>query len=106
MEAVNFVEAMYLVEAVYFVDALYLVEAVYFVKIVFGWDGVFYGGDVFCTPRGNVFCGGGVFYGRDVQSHSYITLGNRRPSLAALPGLPAASRGVKLPLLVNTRSVL
>ena len=41
----------------------------------------------------------------DVHSHSYIKRGNRRLSLAALPGLPAASRGVKLPLLANTRSV-
>ena len=40
-----------------------------------------------------------------IQSHSYIRRGNRRLSLAALPGLPAASRGVKLPLLANTRSV-
>ena len=40
-----------------------------------------------------------------LQSHSYIRRGNRRLSLAALPGLPAASRGVKLPLLTNTRSV-
>ena len=40
-----------------------------------------------------------------LQSHSFIARGNRRLSLAALPGLPAASRGVKLPLLVNTRSV-
>ena len=31
-----------------------------------------------------------------VQSHLYIRRGNRRLSLAALPGLPAASRGVKL----------
>ena len=42
---------------------------------------------------------------RHVQSHSYIRRGNRRLSLAALPGLPAASRGVKLPLLANTRYV-
>ena len=40
-----------------------------------------------------------------LQSHSFIMHGNRRFSLAALPGLPAASRGVKLLLLVNTRSV-
>ena len=40
-----------------------------------------------------------------VQSHLYIRRGNRRLSLAVLPGLPAASRGVKLPLLANTRSV-
>ena len=40
-----------------------------------------------------------------VQSHSYIRRGNRRLSLSALPGLPAASRGVKLPLLANARSV-
>ena len=39
-----------------------------------------------------------------LQSHSYITRGNRRLSLAALPGLPAASGGVKLPLLADTRS--
>ena len=41
-----------------------------------------------------------------VQSHSYIRRGNRRLSLTALPDLPAASRGVKLPLLADTRSVL
>ena len=41
----------------------------------------------------------------NVQSHLYIRRGNRGLSLAALPGLPAASRGVKLPLLANTRSV-
>ena len=41
----------------------------------------------------------------NIQSHSYITRGNRRLSLAALPGLPAASRDVKLPLLADTRSV-
>ena len=35
----------------------------------------------------------------------YIRRGNRRLSLVALPGLPAASRSVKLPLLANTRSV-
>ena len=40
-----------------------------------------------------------------IQSHLYIRRGNRRLSLAALPGLPAASRGIKLPLLANTRSV-
>ena len=40
-----------------------------------------------------------------IQSHSYIRRGNRRLSLAALPGLPAASRGIRLPLLANTRSV-
>ena len=40
-----------------------------------------------------------------IQSHSYIMRSNRRLSLAALAGLPATSRGVKLPLLVNTRSV-
>ena len=40
-----------------------------------------------------------------VQSHLYIRRGNRRLSLPALPGLPAASRGVKLPLLADTRSV-
>ena len=40
-----------------------------------------------------------------VQSHSFNTLGNRRLSLAALPVVPAASRGVKLPLLADTRSV-
>ena len=39
-----------------------------------------------------------------VQSHLYIRRGNRRLSLAALPGLPATSWGVKLPLLANTRS--
>ena len=41
-----------------------------------------------------------------VQSHSLNTLDNRRLSLAALPVVPAASRGVKLPLLVNTRCFL
>ena len=40
-----------------------------------------------------------------IQSHSYIRRGNRRLSLAALPGLPTASQGIKLPLLANTRSV-
>ena len=40
-----------------------------------------------------------------VQSHLYTRRGNRRLSLAALPGLPTASRGAKLPLLANTRSV-
>ena len=40
-----------------------------------------------------------------VQSNSYIRCGNRRLSLAASSGLPAASRGVKLPLLADTRSV-
>ena len=41
----------------------------------------------------------------DIQSHLYIRRGNRRLSLVALPGLPAASRGVKLPLLADTYSV-
>ena len=45
------------------------------------------------------------FLFRSMQSHSYIRRGNRRMSLAALPGLSAASRGVKLPLLANSRSV-
>ena len=40
-----------------------------------------------------------------VQSHLYIRPGNRRLSLAALPGLPAASRGLKLPLLADSCSV-
>ena len=40
-----------------------------------------------------------------IHSHLYIRRGNRRLSLAALRGLPAASRGVKLPLLADTRSV-
>ena len=40
-----------------------------------------------------------------LQSHLYIRCGNRRLSLAALPGLPATSRGVKLPLLADTHSV-
>ena len=44
-------------------------------------------------------------YGSQVQSHPNTTRGNRRLSLAALAGRPAASRGVKLPLLPNTRSV-
>ena len=39
------------------------------------------------------------------ESFIYIRQGNRRLSLAALTGLPAASRGIKLPLLANTRSV-
>ena len=47
-----------------------------------------------------------IEYMKIIQSHSYITRGNRRLSLAALPGLPAASRGVKLPLLANTRCFL
>ena len=41
----------------------------------------------------------------NIQSHPNTTRGNRRLSLAALPGRPAASRGVKLPLLPNTRSI-
>ena len=41
----------------------------------------------------------------DVQSHPNITRGNRQLSLAALAGRPAASRGVKLPLLPNIRCV-
>ena len=40
-----------------------------------------------------------------VQSHLYIRRSNRRLSLVALPGLPTASRGVKLPLPTDTRSV-
>ena len=44
-------------------------------------------------------------YQNEIQSHLYIRPGNRRLSLAALPGLPAASRGSKLPLLADTRSV-
>ena len=40
-----------------------------------------------------------------IQSHLYIRRGNRWLLLAALPGLLAASRGVKLPLLADTRSV-
>ena len=39
-----------------------------------------------CSYYGNKFF---------VQSHLYIRHGNRRLSLAALPGLPAASRGIK-----------
>ena len=40
-----------------------------------------------------------------IQSHLYIRPSNRRLSLAALPGLPVASRGLKLTLLADTRSV-
>ena len=36
-----------------------------------------------------------------MQSHPNNTRGKRRLSLAALPGRPAASRCVKLPLLAN-----
>ena len=39
------------------------------------------------------------------ESFIYYARGNRRLSLAALPGLPAASRGFKLSLLADTRSV-
>ena len=42
---------------------------------------------------------------RTYRESFIIRRGNRRLSLAALPDLPAASRGVKLPLLAGTRSV-
>ena len=50
------------------------------------------------TPEGLLTCP--VF----IQSHPNTTRGNRQLSLAALPRWPAASQGIKLPLLPNTRS--
>ena len=43
--------------------------------------------------------------GENIQSHANTARGNRQLSLAALAGQPAPSRGVKLPLLQNTRSI-
>ena len=51
------------------------------------------------------YCREGRTVVNKVQSHPNSTRDNRRLSLAGLPGRPAASRGVKLPLLPNTRSV-
>ena len=41
----------------------------------------------------------------EVRSHLYIRRGNRRLSLAALAGRPAAWRGFVLPLVADARSV-